>query len=190
MKWPAGTEVAASTHGSRCGRRTWAGSPRTEAAAGGARETTPGSSLERAPTGGREEARSSAGGFLTPTREAQRTSRGGSSPNNQPLAPPPSPCRPSPCLHVCTRPSPRGCGSDRGGADPAWRPLPDPKEDLLGERPAPSSRASPGRCHRVSSFRKCFLKGAKSRSPGRLAPFLLSPRLDERRSEGRGANRS
>ena len=116
---PAGTEVAASTHGSRCRRRTWAGSPCTEAPAGGARETTPGSSLERAPTGGQEEARSSAGGFLTPAREAQRTSRGGSSPNNQPPAPPPSPCRPSPCLRICTRPSPQGCGSDRGGADPA-----------------------------------------------------------------------
>lgn len=189
----------ARTRGSRCGRQMWVGSPCTEAAAGGARETTPGSSLERAPIGGWEEARSSAGGFLTPACKAQRTSRGGSSPNNQPPAPPPGPCRPPPCLHICTRPSPRGRGSDcwgltqPGGDLPAaagQRPLPNLKEDLLGERPATSSRASPGRCHCVSSFRRHFLKGAKSRFPGRLSPFLLSPRLNERWSQGRGANRA
>ena len=93
----------ARTCGSRCGRQMWAGSPCTEAAAGGARETTPGSSLERAPIGGWEEARSSAGGFLTPACKAQRTSRGGSSPNNQPPAPPPGPAtqphHPAPAVH-------------------------------------------------------------------------------------------
>lgn len=114
-------------------------------------------------------------------------------------APPPGPCRPPPCLHICTRPSPRGRGNDRwgltqpGGDLPVaagQRPLPNPKEDLLVERPATSSRASPGRCHCVSSFRMHFLKGAKSRFPGRLAPFLLSPRLNEKWSQGRGANRA
>lgn len=81
-------------------------SPHREAAAGGARGPG-GSSLERAPMeGGRTP-------FLCrwlsdTTREAHRTSRGGSSPNNQPPAPPPGPCRPSPCLHICTCLSPPG----------------------------------------------------------------------------------
>ena len=96
------------------------------------------------------------------TREAHSTSRGGSSPNSQPPAPPPGPLPP----HLHPSVSPRDTAVT-AAAGP--QPLPDPKEHLLGERPAASSGAAPGRCCRACSFRRHLLKRAKGRSLGRFA---------------------